>query len=161
MEKLVLHVKQTLRSDVYPPDKTESASVQRLSGIISFFSCLLIWNVLILILMKWSVISGLSLCILDQVTYCAASNYGDKNLLHTKEFPTNVYKNGCRVKKKLGRWSRIKATSYATWEPFPGQESLASTYFQVLAVRNTICVCGRRVRNTIYTASWIIASPLS
>lgn len=159
-QELFLHVKQTYTSDLNPPDKVETASVQRLSGIISF-SCLLIWSILILMLMKPWVIPGLALCILDQVSYCAVSNYSDKNLVQTKELPTRVYKNCCKVEKKLKRWSRIKATSSATWEPVAGQESLASTYFQVVVVRNVVCVSGRRVGNTMYTTSWIITSPLS
>lgn len=110
---------------------------------------------------KWSVIPGPALFILDQVSHCAVSNYGNKNLVHIKELPTRVYKNCCRVKKKLKRWRRIKATSSVTQETFVGQESLPSTHFQVVVVRNATCVCGRREGNIIYANSSIIASPLS
>lgn len=50
-EELVLRVKQIFRSDLYPSDKTEAASVQRLSDIICF-SHVLILNILILMLIK-------------------------------------------------------------------------------------------------------------
>lgn len=79
------------RSDLYPPDKVEAASVQRLSGSIFFHA------------VKWSVIPGPALFILDQVSHCAVSNYGDKNFVYIKELPTRVYKNCCRAKKKLKR----------------------------------------------------------